>query len=111
MILFLLCKSTIVGTRNTKIEVESLFIEQNSVGFVPKGSTKNIINPLLKFNFFMRSFFSNSYTRANKTNTQCCQLNDCYHDKRKCACDAVKTGIHKSIKTEKKTLVTIFPKT
>ena len=40
IVLFLLCKFTILGTRNTKIEVKNLFIEQNCVGFVPKGSTK-----------------------------------------------------------------------
>ena len=34
---------TILGTRNTKIEVETLFIEQKCVGFVPKGSTKNML--------------------------------------------------------------------
>ena len=34
IILFLLRKFTILGTRNSKIEVESLFIEQNCVAFV-----------------------------------------------------------------------------
>ena len=41
---FLLCKCTILGTRNinTKTEVESLFIEQKFIGTVPKASTKNV---------------------------------------------------------------------
>ena len=41
-ILFLLCKCAIFGTRTIKIGVESLFIEQNCVGFVTKGSTKKM---------------------------------------------------------------------
>ena len=40
IILFLLSKCIIGGTRNAKIDVESLFTEQTCVGFVPKGSTK-----------------------------------------------------------------------
>ena len=42
IILFLLSKCIICGTRSAKIEVESLFTEQTCVGFVPKGSTKNM---------------------------------------------------------------------
>ena len=42
IILFLLCKCTILGARNTTIEVESLFIETSCVGFVPKSSTKKV---------------------------------------------------------------------
>ena len=40
IILCLLSKCIIWGTRNTKIEVESLFTEQTCVGFVPMGSNK-----------------------------------------------------------------------
>ena len=42
IILFLLSKCLIGGTRNAKIEVESLFTEQTCVGFVPKGSTQKV---------------------------------------------------------------------
>ena len=31
-------------------------------------------------------------------------LNECYPDRRKCASDAVTTGIHKAIKNEKKVI-------
>ena len=42
IILSLLSQCTILGTGNTKIEVKSLFIEQDCVGFVPKGSTRKV---------------------------------------------------------------------
>ena len=42
VILFLPCKCAILGTTNTKIEDESLFIEQNCVGFEPKVSFQKV---------------------------------------------------------------------
>ena len=42
IILLLLSQCIIWGTRNTKVEFESLFTEQICVGFVPTGSNKNV---------------------------------------------------------------------
>ena len=46
-VFFLLCKCTILSTRNNKIEVESFFIEQNCTGFVPNGSTPKVSSKFL----------------------------------------------------------------
>ena len=49
--MFLLCKCTILGTRNTKIGVHILFLEQNFVGFVPECLTKKCNKSTMKILF------------------------------------------------------------
>ena len=115
--MFLLSKCIIWDTRNANIEVGSLFTEHTCVGFVPKGSTKNVslihyethlFGALVHLQILHQSQNAALYTFEN--NTQCCQLNDCYRDKRRCACDAVKTGILKALKNEKMSSITNWSK-
>ena len=44
--------SIILGTRNTNFDVERLFIDQNCIGFIPKGSTKTCHKSPMKLETF-----------------------------------------------------------
>ena len=71
VILFLLYKYTIVGTRNTMTEGESLFTERNCVGFVLNGSIKKCHTSIMEIivchapfhlQIFLQSQFAVLYT-------------------------------------------------
>ena len=86
---------------------------RHALDLYPRVQPKKCHKSTIKLTFLMHYFISKYCTRANLrhcthllTTTQCCQLNDCYRHKRKCACDAVKIGILKAVKNEKTSSIT-----